>query len=183
MRSQVMRAAIYADYQELFDLLINGTEPFNPAARPPEFIGLVDSWADSAHDGNLQPTSPDHYHYLEAGFSPNPHYKAVLLEKAARLGIDITRPDSLPGRVRRRRLECVRDMHHVRDPILADNIDLRVGKATFTCDARYFESYVLMPREWRPKPEEQAQAERSQLFLLSYDNWPRSVWKIVDSIG
>ncbi|KAH6686723.1 hypothetical protein F5X68DRAFT_11869 [Plectosphaerella plurivora] len=214
MRHQVTRAAIYADYQGLFDLLMNGSSgeagPSDLATRDlRKVVDVSEAYMRSCSNepmyeriwrqdlpaassqrvddlftvsNDMEPVKPDHYLYLEAHFSSNPHYKTTLLKKAADLELDITSPEAFPYMPRRERLECVGEAHKLRLAFTPESIRIAVDEGNFTCDARALESYVLMPEEWRPSPEEVSSFDKSSYYLLCYANWPRSVWAMTSSV-
>lgn len=171
MRPQIMRAAIYADYQQLFDLIISESVPAPPLLSD----GMARGAESSPGGAQDQWSKPRHYHYLESTYSHNPHFKTTLLRKAAELDVDITR---LSNPAHSQVNQCVAHFHKGRDDITPFYVEITRPDASYTCDARRLEFHILSCKDWRLKAEDVEKMEQGDWYTLCYEDWPESVWKL-----
>lgn len=150
MRPDVARAAIFANYQQLFDSLIAG-------------------------DGG-DPVEPTYELLNEARRSHNVHYRETLERKAKELGLDITKGGPWPDAL----VQDLPQYKHFFDTnyparLPGIGISRREHDSIYNdmaCNASYVETYISIPEEWRRAPEGYEPEDGITHMELDYVRWP-----------
>jgi hypothetical protein len=164
LRRVVARAAIYCDYQTLFDDLVTNAK-------------------DDA-------VKPEHALLVEAQHSSNPYYRQVIEQRAKELGISLD-VNSIPEdsqeeywqRVSVRNLRSSRAIWKsgmTLGSIYTEFLQMHSVYNGAGCDASKVELYVSIPDDWKPTEEA---VEVDVLAYLDYKNWPPHAERLLSRRG
>jgi hypothetical protein len=175
MRPAVARAAIYANYRSLFDLVVTG-----PAADEAE--------------GDSKTVRPDHALWVEAMQSPESYYRETLerIAKANGISDDTLKRGSADlyswQKVSLRQSGTLAHSNILHAEIYAwqalvsdrEDWDVDIYDGV-RCSAIGLERYLSLPREWRPTVSDvdESTGERQ----LDYKSWPPDVLSCLSRDG